>query len=344
MTSFRVPDAARFLGVSADTVRRWADAGRFPAGRDAAGRRVIRRRGAGGVRRQAGQEPCWAGRPDGRSFGSQPVRGHRDQGDQGRRDGPGRTPGGAVPGCRVDEPRGRRGTRVGAGGQRGRFGEGHQRDRGVTCHHPGLRPLTAPVLAAGTSRFLAARQNRRDRYAICERSFCGRLRAGPCSGRGRCAPGCRGPAASSGSRLPSQIFSSSGTRALRWRVCRSSSLGAEFRMSTIRSNTTVPHPGKRPAGLVEVAHTPKRASVAVGEQVEVTPGRCRLSPFLESDQHVSLDQRLGELDYRDVRLLLWVAWVHSSCSYRCRALAVIVRRLRPVRTGRPPGGGPARHN
>lgn len=41
MTSFRVPDAARLLGVSADTVRRWADAGRFPAGRDAAGRRVI---------------------------------------------------------------------------------------------------------------------------------------------------------------------------------------------------------------------------------------------------------------------------------------------------------------
>jgi len=34
-------DAARLLGVSDDTVRRWADSGRLQAGLDAAGRRVV---------------------------------------------------------------------------------------------------------------------------------------------------------------------------------------------------------------------------------------------------------------------------------------------------------------
>lgn len=38
---FRVSEAARLLGVSDDTVRRWADAGRVSLVRDAAGRRAI---------------------------------------------------------------------------------------------------------------------------------------------------------------------------------------------------------------------------------------------------------------------------------------------------------------
>ena len=40
MTTYRVGRAAELLGVSADTVRRWADSGRLPARREA-GERVI---------------------------------------------------------------------------------------------------------------------------------------------------------------------------------------------------------------------------------------------------------------------------------------------------------------
>jgi molybdopterin-binding protein len=41
MTSLRIADAARLLGVSDDTVRRWVDAGRLTATSDASGRRVV---------------------------------------------------------------------------------------------------------------------------------------------------------------------------------------------------------------------------------------------------------------------------------------------------------------
>lgn len=41
MTDYRISDAAAVLGVSADTVRRWVDAGRLPATRTAHGHRVI---------------------------------------------------------------------------------------------------------------------------------------------------------------------------------------------------------------------------------------------------------------------------------------------------------------
>jgi len=41
MPSYRLREAAALLGVSDDTVRRWADAGRLPASTDEAGRRAV---------------------------------------------------------------------------------------------------------------------------------------------------------------------------------------------------------------------------------------------------------------------------------------------------------------
>jgi molybdopterin-binding protein len=41
MTELRLAEAARLLGVSDDTVRRWVESGRLTSGTDAAGRKVI---------------------------------------------------------------------------------------------------------------------------------------------------------------------------------------------------------------------------------------------------------------------------------------------------------------
>ncbi|MDT4892918.1 MAG: hypothetical protein QOE97_1953 [Pseudonocardiales bacterium] len=41
MPAYRIADAARLLGVSDDTVRRWVDSGRLVADEDDAGRRVV---------------------------------------------------------------------------------------------------------------------------------------------------------------------------------------------------------------------------------------------------------------------------------------------------------------
>jgi molybdopterin-binding protein len=41
VTAYRIGEAAELLGVSTDTVRRWVDGGRLPAGRDEHGHRLI---------------------------------------------------------------------------------------------------------------------------------------------------------------------------------------------------------------------------------------------------------------------------------------------------------------
>ncbi|MBY8870132.1 MULTISPECIES: TOBE domain-containing protein [Streptomyces] len=41
MPTYSIGQAARVLRVSTETVRRWADAGRLPSGRDGAGNRVV---------------------------------------------------------------------------------------------------------------------------------------------------------------------------------------------------------------------------------------------------------------------------------------------------------------
>ena len=41
MSTYRLVDAARLLGVSDDTARRWAESGKFVTATDAAGRRVV---------------------------------------------------------------------------------------------------------------------------------------------------------------------------------------------------------------------------------------------------------------------------------------------------------------
>lgn len=41
MTRFRIGEAAELLGVSADTVRRWADSGKLVAARDEHGHRIV---------------------------------------------------------------------------------------------------------------------------------------------------------------------------------------------------------------------------------------------------------------------------------------------------------------
>jgi molybdopterin-binding protein len=55
----RLGEAAEILGVSPDTVRRWADRGRLPAERSAGGQRLVRRGDVARLlaeRRRAGQE------------------------------------------------------------------------------------------------------------------------------------------------------------------------------------------------------------------------------------------------------------------------------------------------
>jgi len=63
VTQFRISEAADLLGVSADTVRRWADAGRLPADRDEHGHRVIAGRDLAAFAASQRQHPTEGYRP-----------------------------------------------------------------------------------------------------------------------------------------------------------------------------------------------------------------------------------------------------------------------------------------
>jgi molybdopterin-binding protein len=62
----RVPEAAQLLGVSADTVRRWADSGKLAARRDAAGRRWVEPRSVAELSRELGRAHVAGVGPTGR--------------------------------------------------------------------------------------------------------------------------------------------------------------------------------------------------------------------------------------------------------------------------------------
>ena len=57
MAEYRIGEAARLLGVSDDTLRRWVDGGRVEASTDAAGRRVVDGVALAGLAQQLARAP-----------------------------------------------------------------------------------------------------------------------------------------------------------------------------------------------------------------------------------------------------------------------------------------------
>jgi len=83
VAGFKIGEAAELLGVSPDTVRRWADAGKIGSAREPGGRRLI---DGEALARFAGHHGCRAyGAAVGLATGTKPLHGHRDQGRQGTR-------------------------------------------------------------------------------------------------------------------------------------------------------------------------------------------------------------------------------------------------------------------
>lgn len=58
MTQVRIAEAARLLGVSDDTVRRWVEAGRLTADTDSVGRRVVDARSLAALARELHEAPA----------------------------------------------------------------------------------------------------------------------------------------------------------------------------------------------------------------------------------------------------------------------------------------------
>ena len=71
MQAFRISEAAALLGVSDDTLRRWADAGRVPTTRDGSGRQAI---DGPALARLAEETAAAAGRPAPRPVLSESAR------------------------------------------------------------------------------------------------------------------------------------------------------------------------------------------------------------------------------------------------------------------------------
>src|SRR5689334_17553276 len=69
--TYRIREAAALLGVSDDTLRRWADAGRVPTETDASGRRVIE---GAALAAFAGDVAASADRPEPRPVVSESAR------------------------------------------------------------------------------------------------------------------------------------------------------------------------------------------------------------------------------------------------------------------------------
>ena len=195
MSQIRIKDAAVYLGVSDDTLRRWIDNDVLSSSRDGSGRTVV----DGLELAQPGaQERRPARRPLGdRPIGAQPVRrtGHRDR--LRHRDVAGRAAVRSASGGVADEHRGRPRTRSRArlGGHRRREGDdGHRRDAPRIGHllMTGTRArrrrvvLIAATVAVGLAAARAPHPQHPPRHAACAgqpRGLDHRVRGGIAEGR-----------------------------------------------------------------------------------------------------------------------------------------------------------------